>query len=213
MRKPRFQHKLTYSILIQALSMGLLASSISTTVNAAMLHLSGDLTGSNPYDIYNSGIIKIELDKETRGAQIYVSKAYTLKTTAGDTAPLVFVRSGSEIKLNTSDITDANGVPQKNDKSVLKITGSGSETAAIWIGRELPPSQQAVITDKDTVFKGQYLDIIQTNGVGIDGEGSQNSQGGSAQTTLSLPTMAKPIIPSSKPSANCPPQAVDPTRR
>lgn len=186
MRKPRFQHKLTYSILIQALSMGLLASSISTTVNAAMLHLSGDLTGSNPYDIYNSGIIKIELDKETRGAQIYVSKAYTLKTTAGDTAPLVFVRSGSEIKLNTSDITDANGVPQKNDKSVLKITGSGSETAAIWIGRELPPSQQAVITDKDTVFKGQYLDIIQTNGVGIDGEGSQNSQGGSTQTTLSL---------------------------
>lgn len=183
---PRFQQKLTYSMLIQALSMGLLASSISTTVNAAMLHLSGDLTGSNPYDLYNSGIIKIELDKETRGAQIYVSKAYTLKAIAGDTDPLVFMRSGSQLKLNTSDITDANGVPQKTDKAILKITGSGSEPAAIWIGREFPPSTQGIPTDKETIFEGQYLDITQKNGVGIDGEGSQNSQGGSALTTLSL---------------------------
>lgn len=188
MQKTQFQHKPTYALLVQAISMGLLAGSIAApvAVNATALQLNGDLSNTVPYNLSNSGITKIELAKETSGAQIYVSETYTLKTAAGDTDPLVFVRSGSHIKLNTSNITDTNGVPLKTNTARLKLSGSGSDTAAIWLGRELPPGELDIVTDKETIFEGQYLDITQKNGVGIDGGGTQNTQGGSAKTTLSL---------------------------
>lgn len=180
MHKPRFQKTLIYSVLIQALAVGLIAGSVTSAAYATTLQASGDLSGQPAIDLTGSGHTKIDLATDTLGVRIYTSKAYTLKQATSDTSPIVLVRAGSNLKLNTSDI------PEKTNTAVLKLTGSGSDTAAIWIGREPPPNERDIETSQPTVFQGQYLDITQKNGVAIDGNGSADAAGNSSLTTLEL---------------------------
>ncbi|MGG4603825.1 autotransporter outer membrane beta-barrel domain-containing protein [Paenalcaligenes sp. Me131] len=179
MHKATFKKKI-YVLSLQTLAITVLASTNMTLAYATLLHANGDWTSNIPIDLSNEGITRIETDKETTGLQVYTNTAYTLAKPNGATEPSIFVRAGSTFKLNTSDISGKTG------SDILTVVGHTPETAAIWIGSELPPYEKDIETSKETVFQGQYLNIIQKEGTAIHGNGSPDSNGGSALTTFEL---------------------------
>lgn len=180
MHQSTFKKKQIYLLLVQALSFGVLTSIHPAVAVATPLSLAGDMSSSPATDLAGSVYTKIDLAQDTLGARIYTSASYTLKQAAGDTSPIILALAGSSLKLNTSDISE------KNNNAILKITGSGAQSAAIWIGREPPPNETHLKTSQPTIFQGQYLEITQKNGVAIDGNGSADALGNTALTTLEL---------------------------
>lgn len=194
MKKETLQKKITPALLMYVLSNTFVIPNANAYVLTlpeyiasvdVPLEISGTATGGI------SGVTQFWVPMNTPDRGIYSLSNINILGDNTTEGPLITVLPGSTLHMNTDLIFKNAGEIASPDNNRITITASEKDTAAISVGvvnpDHDPDHTDDPITTNQTVFNGQYLDIINTGEKNIGIEGSnQDPLGNGVLTTMNL---------------------------